>query len=821
MAAVNERVYGAQAVWQDAYPHYESTIEDKDRFKIANYNTLADPITEFYTQTYINQSHDYTIFNNWDPRTGKFIDNSLVASGLGPQSGLSNVQWWGYTKPEPGETQSFEPILYNTDARDITNICFGTQLYRAPIFCPDGSVSSLNHDNVVVAYWQRFEYQMWAKMQTTAFSISDSGSYPFPRSGLGYTQLITQIPIHNCILSPHITLIKDDGTEHTYNSIEAAWADRGVYKNLKALSIEINFKHSSNAWSNLSVQPLIFDPSNIALGMTKSWSQDEQDYTEDFEQVILPQIYSDEWHFLVAGRLSDNTYPGSHGIPQTDYYSGHILGCVLQTPEFNFIATSSNQIWCPLTGMTKNTFVEGIRKQLASFGLFFVDDVSDRGAALDADTMHLGLLDDGIGYGRYSTGQDNRSAPQWDMDDLHEVDYTPRSETPFRPDPNQYRDGMSLAQVDNFETATMRYNLYQAQAHQVFASMWSIWSNFDDTDPDLNGWQVELKTKKMFLTNNPLDCLIGLKYFPIDGSHIGSGEDTPVKLGALTLYQDGAEQGGESGQIQCKIANASYIHDCGSIYCAPQYQGYSELANTFIDQYVGFELYLPFCGSVKLDTATYIGKWVNIKYHIDLITGACTAYIGIPNSENKSVSEFMEIRSGNCAVDVPISGIQQATLESQMFNATQQLKGAALKGVSSVVGNLVSTIGKAAAQDVGGAVAGGISSAFAVAGAVNEIQQAKYTLNHTQLPVRMIGSASSLSGVEGYLKPMLIVTEPLLDGLPADYGHTVGYACLRYGKLSEQSSGYTEIESIDLSGIACTEEEKVMIRSICAGGIYV
>ena len=392
----------------------------------------------------------------------------------------------------------------------------------------------------------------------------------------------------------------------------------------------------------------------------------------------------------------------------------------------------------------------------------------------------------------------------------------PPTPSPFIPDPNGYNDGMNLAQLDGFETATQRYNLYKAQAHQVFAALWSVWDPFDESDPDLNTAQIDLKTKKMFLTNNPLDCVIGLKYFPVPADMIGTGSDTPVKLGALTLHQAGSS----SVEIQCKMAQNSYIHDCGSVYCAPQYQDYSGISDSWIDQYVGFELYLPFCGSVKLDTATYIGKWVNVQYHIDYITGACTAYIGIPSAVNRSVSEFMEIRSGNCAIDVPISGIQQATLEANMFNATQQLKGAALKGVSSVVGNLISTAGKAAAKDIGGAVSAGFSTVGSIAGSVNEIQSAKFELQHTQLPARMIGSASALSGAEGYLSPMLIVTEPRLIEVPDNYGHSVGFACMRYGKLKDISSGYTEINSVDLDGIACTAEEKSIIRSVLAGGIY-
>lgn len=477
-------------------------------------------------------------------------------------------------------------------------------------------------------------------------------------------------------------------------------------------------------------------------------------------------------------------------------------------------------LYCNANNLTADEIRESVREGLACFGMFFTDSVVDaQTKQLDDKGMFLGTLVEGIGYGDYTEGTANREQPQFDWKAMNENDYDPEHPippSPFIPDPNGYNDGMDLAQLDGFETATQRYNLYKAQAHQVFAALWSVWDPFDESDPDLNTAQIDLKTKKMFLTNNPLDCVIGLKYFPVPADMIGTGSVTPVKLGALTLHQAGSS----SVEIQCKMAQNSYIHDCGSVYCAPQYQAYSGISDSWIDQYVGFELYLPFCGSVKLDTATYIGKWVNVQYHIDYITGACTAYIGIPSAVNRSVSEFMEIRSGNCAIDVPISGIQQATLEANMFNATQQLKGAALKGVSSVVGNLISTAGKVAAKDIGGAVSAGFSTVGSIAGSVNEIQSAKFELQHTQLPARMIGSASALSGAEGYLSPMLIVTEPRLIEVPDNYGHTVGFACMKYGKLKDISSGYTEINSIDLDGIACTAEEKSIIRSVLAGGIY-
>ena len=840
---INESVYGSRDNWivpgnrtelghtysGEVYYYNDIASDDTLKIKVANFDTSNRPVTSFRSQIdgqYPNES--YAIRNNWTPTQTESIDKSIVMFGIGPQSGLADVEWWGIDwVTGESEPSGADPVILNHDKYDIVNIGFGlNSAYIPPQNYTGGNASNLTTGDMAVSNVQWTNRQLWGD-QRCFFSTDSSSYYGYHvASGYAFLNFVTQIPIKNLKIYPKITAYKSDTQYKQFNGIQEYLAEKNDYPLIGC--IEAIFKYRSglsNATdynNSVAITPIFTDKTTVCKGYQNGIDPNKVIRTENL-------WYCRNWrgYFVVAGRHGydrSGTYGNMNDIywvsaDQSRTYNTAIFDAVYQTPDFKFTLNDNKCFTCDVSTMSDDDITEGIRKQLASFGLFFVDSINDINLALDNDKTFLGILTDGVAYGDYTNGADNRNQPQWNWDTMEENDYdpdTPPTPSPFIPDPNGYNDGMDLAQLDGFETATQRYNLYKAQAHQVFAALWSVWDPFDESDPDLNTAQIDLKTKKMFLTNNPLDCVIGLKYFPVPADMIGTGSDTPVKLGALTLHQAGSS----SVEIQCKMAQNSYIHDCGSVYCAPQYQAYSGISDSWIDQYVGFELYLPFCGSVKLDTATYIGKWVNVQYHIDYITGACTAYIGIPSAVNRSVSEFMEIRSGNCAIDVPISGIQQATLEANMFNATQQLKGAALKGVSSVVGNLISTAGKAAAKDIGGAVSAGFSTVGAIAGSVNEIQSAKFELQHTQLPARMIGSASALSGAEGYLSPMLIVTEPRLIEVPDNYGHTVGFACMRYGKLKDISSGYTEINSIDLDGIACTAEEKSIIRSVLAGGIY-
>ena len=847
---INEQVYGVKENWyvprehsefgttQTAEVYYYNKIDadDKLKLKVANFNTLEGPVTTIRSQMNGQYSgYTYAIRNNWIP-TEFTMDNSIVQFGIGSQSGLSNQEWWYvdrvYGASDP--SQNDPPVLKNTDSYEITNMCLATTSSYAPYeFYSYGQSSILAvYDNGWM-YWQGIVGQTF-NTPDSVFGDWYSTQYGFP-TGYIYSKLVTQIPVKNLKLTPVIFAYNSALDNYKkFTSIQNYLTEKSSYPYI--FCIKVQFKYRDGYFDDVRYEgtfncyPWFFNSTSFLNGYGYRYNNADGVYGNNVYYPNRGDKTTGEG-ITVAGRPGYDHGPNGSMLGNEIYWVGHNDssttnsftigqgGRVLQTPDFKFVLGTKNLFYCDVSAMSDNDITKGIRKQLASFGLFFVDGISDIDLPLDDEKTFLGILEDGVAYGRYSNGEKNRDQAQWNWDTMEENSYdpdNPPTPSPFIPDPNGYNDGMSLSQLDGFETATQRYNLYKAQAHQVFAALWSVWDPFDESDPDLNAAQIDLKTKKMFLTSNPLDCVIGLKYFPVPADMIGTGSDTPVKLGALTLHQAGSS----SVEIQCKMAQNSYIHDCGSVYCAPQYQAYSGISDSWIDQYVGFELYLPFCGSVKLDTATYIGKWVNVQYHIDYITGACTAYIGVPSAVNRSVSEFMEIRSGNCAIDVPISGIQQATLEANMFNATQQLKGAALRGVSSVVGNLISTAGKAAAKDIGGAVSAGFSTVGSIAGSVNEIQSAKFELQHTQLPARMIGSASALSGSEGYLSPMLIVTEPRLIEVPDNYGHTVGFACMRYGKLKDISSGYTEINSIDLDGIACTAEEKSIIRSVLAGGIY-
>lgn len=73
---------------------------------------------------------------------------------------------------------------------------------------------------------------------------------------------------------------------------------------------------------------------------------------------------------------------------------------------------------------------------VACFGLFFVDGDDDLNVPFYDNKMMLGILEEGVGHGEYSRGEDNKNQDQWNMEDAHDIDFDPAN--PPRIDPNDY-----------------------------------------------------------------------------------------------------------------------------------------------------------------------------------------------------------------------------------------------------------------------------------------------------------------------------------------------------------------------------------------------
>ena len=240
----------------------------------------------------------------------------------------------------------------------------------------------------------------------------------------------------------------------------------------------------------------------------------------------------------------------------------------------------------------------------------------------------------------------------------------------------------------------------------------------------------------------------------------------------------------------------------------------SNFDNSFLDRepYTTAELYIPFCGTVKLSCDEFINHAIGIRLVLDYRTGSALAYIerdGIPQ---------MSI-GGDMGIDIPLTGVQTQTLANTIRRNVANLKQAQISAVQAASGGATISGGDNPLQLVGGMI--NIANRIGnVNKALLSSEVANYSLHHTEIPFKSISTGDAVTGMSGEWCCRLSITRPVLspDFDPETYGKTIGYACLKQGKVSD-FTGLT-VGTIDLTGINAPVEVKTMIQAAFKQGVY-
>ena len=266
--------------------------------------------------------------------------------------------------------------------------------------------------------------------------------------------------------------------------------------------------------------------------------------------------------------------------------------------------------------------------------------------------------------------------------------------------------------------------------------------------------------KKLFA--DPMDCILGLNIMPFG---IASGGKANVFVGNM-----------DTG-ISMTLAQQQYVAvDCGSVRAA-------EYSGSFFDYspHTKYNIYLPYIGIEPLDPDEITGKDIRVVYHIDILTGSLICYVKVGNA-------VMYEYQGSCGQTIPINGSDF----TRVFVGAVQIAGN--------VAGMVSTGGASA-----GAIAGGLlSSTSTAAGMKPNIEKS--------------GSLSGSGGFLGNQKPFIIKETPR-QCMPLSQQKYTGFPSYQTQRLGSLR-GYTEVESVNLSGIPANDAELSEIESLLKGGVY-
>ena len=277
-------------------------------------------------------------------------------------------------------------------------------------------------------------------------------------------------------------------------------------------------------------------------------------------------------------------------------------------------------------------------------------------------------------------------------------------------------------------------------------------------------WDIsifDIATQFQKLVNEPMQCFISLHAMPVLPTTNPTAEH--IKLG-----------GYDTEVSANKITNQYVIVNCGTLDISKYWGSALDYA-----PYTRIEIFLPFIGLKSLQIEDCMGAKLQLKYYIDCLTGACTAFI-------KCGQSVLYTYTGNCLQHIPVTG-----QSSDLLHANISAIGMTAVGVAT--GN--------PAAAVSGAAAGAINSATAK--------------NHVQRSGDLAGSA----GIMGDYTPYVIIHRPV-QSLAKGYNNYKGYPSNITAVLGTLS-GYTEIEHIHIAAAGATDTELQEIEKLLKAGVII
>lgn len=283
-----------------------------------------------------------------------------------------------------------------------------------------------------------------------------------------------------------------------------------------------------------------------------------------------------------------------------------------------------------------------------------------------------------------------------------------------------------------------------AQLNDLANYMWS--SSFD------------LDTFKLLFAN-PMDCILGLSTIPFTPTTNGSGT---VTVGNIS-----------TGVTMTKCKQYKEV-DCGTINVKKYWGAYLDYA-----PFTKAEIYLPFIGMRPLSVDDIMGKSVHVVYHIDVLSGACVAYIKCGNSV---LYNFV----GQCSQSIPVT--------SNDF--TNVVNGAL--GIAGAIGSVVAS--------------GGASAPYAAGTLVSS------AINALKPNIERSGGLAGGASMMEIRKPYLVLTRPK-QALAKNQSKYMGLPTWITRTLSSVS-GFTRVEHVKLEKTHATEEEQKEIIALLKEGVF-
>lgn len=516
---------------------------------------------------------------------------------------------------------------------------------------------------------------------------------------------------------------------------------------------------------------------------------------------------------------------GDPGFTDTQYPSDNVAGAILYYPAKNIMIqmpadSTEDSIWDDWTPyykggsheyscrrhlkstVTFDQFATYLKKQLAYLGFRFCIDAEHFNDSIDSQYYYIPEIDSvGTTTGNYYAANtaEAHTLPNdtWNTNVYEQTPYDGTNDDEDE-DPNTYSDQTDwhfdiVSPNSSFIKLYLLDQLRVESLHDKF---------YESLQSKPSGMSTEEFFSDTYLTNNPTDVIISLRYFNINLESAINTSPTAeeIKLGA---YQTG---------ISAKQpVQTTKLFDYGSCIYYPHFGDFRDYA-----PYSSAQLIIPYCGTVDIDPAQYMNTTINVKMLIDFASGACTAYILRNNLVIDSIS-------GQIGIDLPVTGVASQDLLRNLFNGSQNLKAAKNANVQGMAAGAMGFISSALSGNYMGMASAAMNTMFNEENTMLQKETADFNLHHTNVPFRQIGAVDPMISTNQEQQCRLLVYRPIM-GIESQeeydsYAHTIGYACYDNAQLSGYT-GFTVCAAADTSGIPATLKERAIIKQLLLSGIY-
>lgn len=340
--------------------------------------------------------------------------------------------------------------------------------------------------------------------------------------------------------------------------------------------------------------------------------------------------------------------------------------------------------------------------------------------------------------------------------------------------PNKSGDGIN-SQTDDLNECSVRAIL--SRLYTMSYSNLVILSNVIFNN-DATEMESLLKGLEMY-GNNPIACIADLYYTPIALSDfIDVSVTNGVKFGSYLAEPSGLSVNQVNFNKGIKQLCSTFIH--------------GQFGDWRDQELVTYQLYLPFCGMMQLDSSVFVNHTLTVKVTYDLRSHNMKYYIFAD-------AKLYTTKECSLGVNFVIMGNDTSGKAIQnLNNLTGLARSVAQVGLS--VGSPVNAVGLATG-------AGDLATS-AVSSIVSMTKEA---------PTQMTGNSSPASACNDIMYPFLLI-KTQKHTYPAKLNQVYGMPCNVVNKIGN-SKGFTVVESPELVGNMLAEE-KESITALLAKGVY-